>query len=261
MAAQQRAPGDRPLSLHGKPGGLSASSNLHPDDPLRDALGDRFVTVQHAELGDDVGKMKGHAPFRDPELEADFGAGHPVRGQLQALAFPRAQRLALGLRRDAFLDDAPDEQLVEALAEDHHVAQVRRDLDAPRGVDDRRCRAQRDQRARRNAGIDRKRDAACDAVGRGVRQEGVGLRVPAALARLVPDEREGALFEWNRFYKEIAIGTGLGIRLDFNFFLIRGDFGLKLRDPALPEGKRFIPTNRGIKTNDLKFQFGIGYPF
>jgi hypothetical protein len=75
------------------------------------------------------------------------------------------------------------------------------------------------------------------------------------------DEREGALFEWNRFYKEIAIGTGLGIRLDFNFFLIRGDFGLKLRDPALPEGKRFIPTNRGVKTNDLKFQFGIGYPF
>jgi outer membrane protein assembly factor BamA len=75
------------------------------------------------------------------------------------------------------------------------------------------------------------------------------------------DDREGALFEWNRFYKEIAIGTGLGIRLDFNFFLIRGDFGLKLRDPVLPEGKRFIPTNRGFEKSDLKFQFGIGYPF
>ena len=75
------------------------------------------------------------------------------------------------------------------------------------------------------------------------------------------DEREGALFEWNRFYKEIAIGTGLGLRLDFNFFLIRGDVGLKLRDPALAEGKRFIPTSRGFERSDLKFQFGIGYPF
>jgi len=75
------------------------------------------------------------------------------------------------------------------------------------------------------------------------------------------DEREGALFEWNRFYKEIAVGTGLGIRLDFNFFLLRGDFGVKLRDPALPEGERFLPTNRWIKGSDLKFQFGIGYPF
>jgi outer membrane protein assembly factor BamA len=75
------------------------------------------------------------------------------------------------------------------------------------------------------------------------------------------DERQGALFEWNRFYKEIAIGTGLGLRLDFSFFLIRVDIGLKLRDPAMTEGKRFIPTSRGFETSDLKFNFGIGYPF
>ncbi|MBN1414700.1 MAG: BamA/TamA family outer membrane protein [Bacteroidales bacterium] len=75
------------------------------------------------------------------------------------------------------------------------------------------------------------------------------------------DDREGAFFEWNRFYKEIAVGTGLGIRLDFNFFLIRFDFGLKLRDPALPDGERWIPINRGFERGDLKFQFGIGYPF
>jgi outer membrane protein assembly factor BamA len=75
------------------------------------------------------------------------------------------------------------------------------------------------------------------------------------------DERQGALFEWNRFYKEIAVGTGLGLRLDFNFFMVRGDFGLKLRDPALPEGHRFIPFARGFERSDVKFQFGIGYPF
>jgi outer membrane protein assembly factor BamA len=75
------------------------------------------------------------------------------------------------------------------------------------------------------------------------------------------DDREGALFEWNRFYKEIAIGTGLGARFDFSFFLLRFDFGLKIRDPALPEGDRFILANRNLNNQDLKFQFGIGYPF
>ena len=74
-------------------------------------------------------------------------------------------------------------------------------------------------------------------------------------------DRDPAQFEWGRFYKEIAVGTGLGFRLDFNFFLLRFDFGLKLRDPSLPDGKRWIPTNRGFEKGDLKFQFGIGYPF
>jgi outer membrane protein assembly factor BamA len=75
------------------------------------------------------------------------------------------------------------------------------------------------------------------------------------------DDREGALFKWDRFYKEIAVCTGLGFRLDFNFFLLRFDFGVKMRDPSLPAGERWIPTNRGFVRNDLKFQFGIGYPF
>jgi outer membrane protein assembly factor BamA len=75
------------------------------------------------------------------------------------------------------------------------------------------------------------------------------------------DDRKGALFEWNRFYKEIAVGTGIGTRFDFSFFVLRLDFGLKLHDPALPEGERWIPTNRGFRWNDMKVQFGIGYPF
>jgi outer membrane protein assembly factor BamA len=75
------------------------------------------------------------------------------------------------------------------------------------------------------------------------------------------DDRKGALFEWNRFYKEIAVGTGIGTRFDFSFFVLRLDFGLKLHDPALPEGKRWIPANRRYTWDDAKIQFGIGYPF
>lgn len=75
------------------------------------------------------------------------------------------------------------------------------------------------------------------------------------------DDREGALFEPNDFYKEIAIGTGLGFRLDFDFFIVRFDFGLKLKDPSLPEGERWIPMNRGFEYEDWTFNVGIGYPF
>jgi outer membrane protein assembly factor BamA len=75
------------------------------------------------------------------------------------------------------------------------------------------------------------------------------------------DDRPGALFEFNKFYKEIAVGTGFGFRFDFDFFIVRFDFGLKLKDPALPEGVRWIPFNRSFNSNDWTFNIGIGYPF
>jgi hypothetical protein len=59
------------------------------------------------------------------------------------------------------------------------------------------------------------------------------------------DKREGAQFRFDSFYKDIAIGTGLGFRFDFSFFIFRLDMGLKLRDPAEPENKRWIHLHRG----------------
>lgn len=76
--------------------------------------------------------------------------------------------------------------------------------------------------------------------------------------------RPGSHFEWNRFYNEIAVGTGLGARFDFSFLLIRTDLGIKLRDPAIQEGSRWIDFNGTAEKSFGKrvvFQFGIGYPF
>ncbi|WP_163708298.1 translocation and assembly module lipoprotein TamL [Mangrovibacterium lignilyticum] len=75
------------------------------------------------------------------------------------------------------------------------------------------------------------------------------------------DNREGATFKFNQFYKEIAVGTGTGLRFDFNYFVFRFDLGVKLRDPSLPEGKRFIPGNYPLRSEHYNFNFAIGYPF
>ena len=75
------------------------------------------------------------------------------------------------------------------------------------------------------------------------------------------DNREGAVFRMDGFYKQIAVGSGLGLRFDFTFFLFRLDLGLKMRDPSLPSGKRFIPGNYPINGDQMNLSFAIGYPF
>ncbi len=69
-----------------------------------------------------------------------------------------------------------------------------------------------------------------------------------------------------QFYKQIAIASGLGIRLNVNYFLLRLDYGIKLRNPYLNE-----KGNYGIYTkqkwdperiyNNSSFQLALNYPF
>jgi outer membrane protein assembly factor BamA len=75
------------------------------------------------------------------------------------------------------------------------------------------------------------------------------------------DDREGAGFEFNRFYKELAVGTGAGIRTVFSFFIFRFDLGIPLRSPYAIEGANWLPGNSGISGRDLTYNLAIGYPF
>lgn len=76
------------------------------------------------------------------------------------------------------------------------------------------------------------------------------------------DKREGARFRFDRFYNDIAVGTGLGLRFDFSFFIFRLDTGIKLRDPAEPLGRRWIHLHRRLNYDkDITFNIGLGYPF
>ncbi len=71
--------------------------------------------------------------------------------------------------------------------------------------------------------------------------------------------RQGGQFSFDRFYKEFAVGTGLGIRVDFSFFIIRLDVGVPVYDPGYTQPERFVLLTPGRR--NPKFNLGIGYPF
>lgn len=80
------------------------------------------------------------------------------------------------------------------------------------------------------------------------------------------DGREEAQFRWKNFWQQIAIGGGFGLRLDFSFFIIRGDVGIKLHDPAAQVGQnwlfRYFAFDRPLgRPGQAVFNLAIGYPF
>ncbi len=75
-------------------------------------------------------------------------------------------------------------------------------------------------------------------------------------------EQEGeplGSFEANRFWKEIAVGAGIGLRLNIQFLVLRFDLAAKVFDPAQRADAHFVLPHTKLK--DLQLQFGIGYPF
>ncbi len=69
----------------------------------------------------------------------------------------------------------------------------------------------------------------------------------------------GGMFHFNSFYKQIAAAYGLGVRMDFNYFLIRFDLGMKAHNPAM--GQEPWPLIHPRWGRDRSFHFSIGYPF
>lgn len=67
------------------------------------------------------------------------------------------------------------------------------------------------------------------------------------------------------WYRQLAVGAGLGLRVDIEFFVIRFDLATPLRRPYLPEGERwtkdFNIQESDWRNDNLVFNFAIGYPF
>jgi len=78
--------------------------------------------------------------------------------------------------------------------------------------------------------------------------------------------REGSKFRKSEFLKEVAVGTGVGLRYDFNFFVLRFDLAFPIRKPYLPDSERWVFNQIDFRSSDwrkenLVLNIAIGYPF
>lgn len=78
--------------------------------------------------------------------------------------------------------------------------------------------------------------------------------------RSYPD-MDGALFKISTFYKQIAVSYGLGIRFNFDYFILRLDGGMKAIDPAVPSGRLHYPISKPDFGRDFTLHFAVGLPF
>jgi outer membrane protein assembly factor BamA len=69
---------------------------------------------------------------------------------------------------------------------------------------------------------------------------------------------DATVFRFNNFYRQLGLNTGLGVRLDFDRFIFRVDWGVKLHDPGAPAHSRWI---RSFRLRNTALNFGVGYPF
>lgn len=78
--------------------------------------------------------------------------------------------------------------------------------------------------------------------------------------REYPDQ-PGGQFHWHSFWKEIAAAYGLGLRLNFDYFIIRFDFGMKAVNPAFTDTRRHFPITHPSISRDMTVHFAVGMPF
>ena len=72
--------------------------------------------------------------------------------------------------------------------------------------------------------------------------------------------QEEGTFRFNRFYKQLAMAYGLGLRFDLDYLIIRFDGGMKAINP-MRTGKDKYPFLRPNFSRDFAFHFAVGYPF
>lgn len=66
------------------------------------------------------------------------------------------------------------------------------------------------------------------------------------------------VFHWDSFYKQLGLNSGIGLRVDITFVILRLDWGVQLHSPNAPAGERWI---HNLKWKNTALNFGVGYPF
>ena len=74
-------------------------------------------------------------------------------------------------------------------------------------------------------------------------------------------DQPGGQFKFGEFYKQIAMAYGLGLRLNFDYFILRFDMGMKAINPAYDTQKEHWAIMHPKLSRDFHFHFAVGLPF
>lgn len=74
-------------------------------------------------------------------------------------------------------------------------------------------------------------------------------------------EQPGGQFKLDEFYKQIAVAYGVGLRLNFGYFILRFDMGMKAINPAYENHKEHYAFLNPKFSRDFSFHFAVGLPF
>lgn len=74
-------------------------------------------------------------------------------------------------------------------------------------------------------------------------------------------EQPGGQFKINEFYKQIAVAYGVGLRLNFSYFILRFDMAMKAINPAYETEKEHYAIFHPNLSRDFDFHFAVGLPF
>ena len=74
--------------------------------------------------------------------------------------------------------------------------------------------------------------------------------------------QEGGQFKFSRLLNDMAVSYGLGLRLNFDYFILRFDLGMKAVNPAYEiDSDAHYPLIHPKLSRDLAFHFAVGMPF
>lgn len=75
------------------------------------------------------------------------------------------------------------------------------------------------------------------------------------------EDQPGGKFEFDSFYEQIAVSYGLGLRLNFDYFILRFDMGMKAINPAYDTQDEHYAMFHPDWSRDFTFHFAVGLPF
>ncbi len=75
------------------------------------------------------------------------------------------------------------------------------------------------------------------------------------------DDQPGGQFQFDNFFKQIAMAYGIGLRLNFDYFIIRLDAAMKAHNPAGADSHERFALIHPKYSRDFAFHFAVGLPF